>query len=127
MRFLLAVLAAFGLYHLLRPRQTGGPRALLRDMRPSEGAEEARETVVYKVVEHDGGWAYRVGDVFSETFATKEQATAAAGEAAAAHRSKGAEEELIQYQDRRGRWHEEVEPGDDRPRTRVERPPAAGV
>ena len=24
--------------------------------------------VSYKIVEHDGGWAYKVGDMFSETF-----------------------------------------------------------
>ena len=39
--------------------------------------------VTYTVVEHDGGWAYKVGDVFSETFATREAAHAAAARAAA--------------------------------------------
>ena len=34
--------------------------------------------VTYTVVEHDGGWAYKVGDVFSETFPTHEAAHAAA-------------------------------------------------
>ena len=34
--------------------------------------------VTYEIVEHDGGWAYKVGDVFSETFATRELAHAAA-------------------------------------------------
>jgi Uncharacterized protein conserved in bacteria (DUF2188) len=34
--------------------------------------------VTYKVVEHDGGWAYKVGDVFSETFPTHDAAQAAA-------------------------------------------------
>ena len=24
--------------------------------------------VTYHIIEHDGGWAYRVGDVISETF-----------------------------------------------------------
>ena len=24
----------------------------------------------YKIVQHDGGWAYKLGDVFSEPFAT---------------------------------------------------------
>ena len=32
----------------------------------------------YEVVEHDGGWAYKVGDVFSEPFASHADATAAA-------------------------------------------------
>jgi len=26
--------------------------------------------IVYEVVEHDGGWAYRVNGVFSETFSS---------------------------------------------------------
>lgn len=38
--------------------------------------------VTYTVVEHDGGWAYKVGDVFSETFPTREAAHAAAEQAA---------------------------------------------
>lgn len=24
--------------------------------------------ITYEIVEHDGGWAYKVGDVFSEPF-----------------------------------------------------------
>ena len=35
-------------------------------------------TVTYEVVEHDGGWAYKVGDVFSETFPTHDDALDAA-------------------------------------------------
>ncbi len=31
--------------------------------------------VTYTVVEHDGGWAYKLGDVFSETFASKDPRT----------------------------------------------------
>src|SRR5271165_7598497 len=38
--------------------------------------------VTYAVVEHDGGWAYKVGDVFSETFPTRALAHAAAERAA---------------------------------------------
>lgn len=133
MRLLLAVLAIFGLYQLLlRPRSRRAPRALLADLHARDGTtgdeEEAPEQgprVIYEVVAHDDGWAYRVGDVFSESFATRQQATAAAEQAAAAHRSAGAEV-LIEYQDRRGRWHEELEPGDDRPETRVETRPATG-
>mgnify|MGYP006211561437 CR=1 FL=1 len=26
--------------------------------------------VTYRIVEHDGGWAYKLGDSFSETFAS---------------------------------------------------------
>ena len=40
--------------------------------------------VAYHVVEHDGGWAYKVGEVFSETFPSKELAHAAAARALSA-------------------------------------------
>jgi hypothetical protein len=43
--------------------------------------------VTYTVVEHDGGWAYKVGDVFSETFPTRETAHAAAERAAQEQRA----------------------------------------
>jgi len=75
--------------------------------------------VTYEVVEHDGGWAYKVGDVYSESYATEQEATIAAEQAATAHRDAGSDE-VIEYQDRYGRWHEEVEAGDSRPETRVE-------
>ena len=74
--------------------------------------------VVYEIVEHDGGWAYKLGDVFSETFETKEQATAAANDVAARQQISG-EDEAIQYQDEDGVWHEETEAGDDRPDVEV--------
>jgi hypothetical protein len=74
--------------------------------------------VSYEVVEHDGGWAYRVGDVFSETFATKELAHSAAALAAREQRTPG-ESEPIQYEDRSGHWHEEMAEGSDRPDTDV--------
>ena len=32
----------------------------------------------YKVVEHDGGWAYKLGEVFSEAFPDRAAALAAA-------------------------------------------------
>jgi hypothetical protein len=34
--------------------------------------------IVYEVVEHDGGWAYKVDGVFSETFPSDDKARAAA-------------------------------------------------
>lgn len=121
MRLVLAALTLIGFYWILRS-QTVGSRPRPKDLRKKgEGREES---VVYAVVEHDGGWAYKVGDVFSEAFATKEEALAAAERAATAHRAKGSEE-VIQYQDRQGRWHEEVEAGDDRPDTRVDPSTAA--
>ena len=38
--------------------------------------------VVYEVVEHDGGWAYKVNGVFSEPHPTHAAASAAAKRAA---------------------------------------------
>ncbi|MBN9580384.1 MAG: DUF2188 domain-containing protein [Afipia sp.] len=74
--------------------------------------------VVYEVVEHDGGWAYRFNNVFSETFPTHAAARAAAERAAAEQRVPG-RTEAIQYEDRDGRWREETAKGDDRPSTEV--------
>lgn len=74
--------------------------------------------VVYEVVEHDGGWAYKFNNVFSETFRTREAARAAAERAAAEQRVPGRTEE-IQYEDGQGNWHEETAKGSDRPATEV--------
>ncbi len=68
----------------------------------------------YHVVEHDGGWAYRLGDVFSETFPNHDAALAAARRAAAEQRVPG-ETEAIEFQDAQGRWRTELSDGDDRP------------
>jgi hypothetical protein len=74
--------------------------------------------VTYVIVEHDGGWAYKVGDVFSEPFPTHEAASAAAKRAAAEQRVPGTTE-VIQYEDEKGVWHEETARGDDRPTTDI--------
>jgi hypothetical protein len=74
--------------------------------------------VTYQVVEHDGGWAYKVGDVFSETFRTRALAHAAAERAAREHRTPG-ENEVIEYEDSSGHWHDESARGSDRPETDV--------
>jgi hypothetical protein len=74
--------------------------------------------VTYTVVEHDGGWAYKVGDVFSETFATRKLAHAAAALAALEQRAPG-QDGSIEYEDGSGRWHEEAARGSDRPDTEV--------
>ena len=75
-------------------------------------------TVHYEIVEHDGGWAYRVDGVFSETFPTHDAARQAAERAAGEQRVSG-EETGIVYEDAAGRWHGEVAEGDDRPDTDV--------
>ena len=74
--------------------------------------------VAYHVVEHDGGWAYKVGDVFSETFPSKELAHAAAARAAREHRTPG-EGAAIEYEDSAGNWHDEYAKGSDRPDAEV--------
>lgn len=75
--------------------------------------------VVYEVVEHDGGWAYKVDGTFSETFRTRDAAHRAAARAAAEQRQPG-ETAGITYEDKSGRWRQEVSSGDDRPETSVE-------
>lgn len=74
--------------------------------------------VTYEVVEHDGGWAYRVKDVYSETFATRERAAQAAHSASERQHLAGTDA-AISYQDRDSRWHEELVDGHDRPETEV--------
>ncbi len=74
--------------------------------------------IIYEIVEHDGGWAYRVDGVYSETFRTHDAARAAARRAAGEQRISG-EEAAISWEDERGVWHEEVDEGDDRPETEV--------
>lgn len=75
--------------------------------------------VKYEVVEHDGGFAYKVGDVFSETFATHEDALDAAIAAADKQQLVG-ESTMIRYQDADGNWHDEIALADDRPETEIE-------
>ena len=71
--------------------------------------------VTYRIIEHDGGFAYRVGDVISETFASRETARAAAAE-----QRVGGETTEIEYEDSQGRWRLETAKGGDRPETDVE-------
>jgi hypothetical protein len=74
--------------------------------------------VIYTVVEHDGGWAYKVGDVFSEPYASHALASAAARRAATEQQVPG-RTEVIQYEDEKGNWHEETARGNDRPATDI--------
>jgi hypothetical protein len=74
--------------------------------------------ITYEVVEHDGGWAYRVNGVFSETFPTHALAREAA-ERAAREQIVPGEGRGISYEDSAGQWHEEFSAGDDRPETGV--------
>ncbi len=74
--------------------------------------------VTYEIVEHDGGWAYRVDGVFSETFPSHDMARRAA-ERAAREQVVPGETRGISYEDADGRWHDEVSAGADRPETDV--------
>lgn len=97
---------------------TFGPERVAADRRRTAARGNAVTDIHYQVVQHDGGWAYKLGDVYSETFRTHEAATAAAKEVAQRQELAG-ETEGIVYQDRSGTWHEEVSRGDDRPHADV--------
>ena len=75
--------------------------------------------ITYEIVEHDGGWAYRANGVFSETFPSHDAARKAAERAAAEQVIAGKTRGIV-YEDKEGRWHEEVALGTDRPETAVE-------
>ena len=74
--------------------------------------------LTYTIVEHDGGWAYKVGSTFSETFRSHDAARRAA-EAASVEQQVAGTTDGIQYEDAQGRWHEELADGRDRPQTEV--------
>jgi len=74
--------------------------------------------VTYEIVEHDGGWAYRMDGVFSETFRSHDSARRAA-ERVAREQVVPGESTGILYEDKNARWHEEEASGDDRPETEV--------
>jgi hypothetical protein len=68
----------------------------------------------YRIVQHDGGWAYKLDDVFSEPFASKAAAVAAAKRVAEEQHAPG-DTTHIEFQDETGAWHSELSAGDDRP------------
>ncbi len=74
--------------------------------------------ITYEIVEHDGGWAYRLDGVFSETFRSHDMARKAAEQAAKEQIVTG-ETTPISYEDKNGRWHDELSAGKDRPETDV--------
>jgi len=74
--------------------------------------------VVYQVVRHDGGWAYRLDGAYSEAFPTHEDALTAA-RIVAAEQQVGGEPEEISWQDSKGVWHTEYSDGGDRPEAEV--------
>ena len=75
--------------------------------------------IIYEIVEHDGGWAYRVDGVYSEPYPSHDLARKAAQRAAREQAVPG-NTTAISYEDEKGQWHEELSKGDDRPETDVE-------
>ncbi len=75
--------------------------------------------IIYKIVRHDGGWAYEANGTFSERFASREIAHQAAVVAASEQEAPG-ESSFISWEDETGHWHEEVADGRDRPEVAVE-------
>jgi hypothetical protein len=76
-------------------------------------------TIHYRIVQHDDGWAYKLGDVFSETFRSHEQALYAARRAAR-EQERPDETRAILWEDADGKWHEELARGNDRPEAQVD-------
>ncbi len=74
--------------------------------------------ITYEVVEHDGGWAYRMNGVFSEKFPSHDTARKAA-ELVAREQVVPGETTDIVYEDKDAHWHKEHASGDDRPETDV--------
>jgi Uncharacterized protein conserved in bacteria (DUF2188) len=75
--------------------------------------------ILYKIVEHNDGWAYQVEGTYSETFTTHEAARAAAM-AAAREQAQPGRDVGITFEDANGKWHEELSDGRDRPDASVE-------
>jgi hypothetical protein len=74
--------------------------------------------VIYRIVQHDNGWAYKVDGVFSKPFPAHAAAIKAARKAAQEQRVPG-QTHVIEYEDEKSKWHTETASGGDRPATAV--------
>lgn len=74
--------------------------------------------ITYRIQQHDGGWAYRLGDTWSETYPTHIGAALAARRAAAEQKVPD-EDAYIEYENEDGEWITERADGHDRPLTEV--------
>ena len=70
--------------------------------------------IVYEVIQHDGGWAFKLGDTISDTFPSHDKAYAAAKRVALEQMRPG-QTVGISWEGAKGRWHDEISSGDDRP------------
>ena len=84
----------------------------------SEPKRHAMPDITYEIVQHDGGWAYKVNGAFSESFPTHAEALFAAQSAAEEQEVPG-HTETFEYEDDEGNWHTETARGRDRPHTLV--------
>jgi hypothetical protein len=75
--------------------------------------------LTYEIVKHDGGWAYRVDETFSESFPSHDAARKAA-ELAAKEQAQPGDSVEISFEDKQGKWHAEISSGKDRPDVDVE-------
>jgi hypothetical protein len=76
--------------------------------------------IVYRIVQHDGGWTYEVNGTLTETYRTREAARVAARRAASEQSSRyGEQSTSIEYEDEHGKWHRELSEREDRPDTEV--------
>ncbi len=76
--------------------------------------------ITYHIVEHDGGWAYQVNGVFSETFPTHDSGPRGGAARRPGAARAGRNHAPFPGKTRDGKWHEELARGDDRPETDVE-------
>lgn len=66
----------------------------------------------YKIVQHDGGWAYTLDGAYSEAFTSRAEAMKAVKRVVAEQHAQG-EPTVIEYQDDQGEWHTENSEGND--------------
>ena len=74
--------------------------------------------ITYRIVEHDGGWAYELGGTYSETVPDHDGARVAAMTVSREQKVPD-EDTLIEYADTSGRWVTERADGHDRPEVEV--------
>ncbi|WP_109366571.1 DUF2188 domain-containing protein [Ochrobactrum soli] len=72
----------------------------------------------YHVAPHDNGWAYKLGDVWSETFPTHHEALVAARIVAERQQVAGKDAHIV-YETADYRWRAEDVLGTDRPEVEV--------
>jgi hypothetical protein len=74
--------------------------------------------ITYRILQHDGGWAYQSGGTWSETYPDHDSARAAA--IAVSREQKVPDEDtLIEYETAAGEWITERADGQDRPQVEV--------